>query len=121
MGAASRKVLVVGSGIAGLSAAICAAERGLHVVLVSPYASERAQSVMAAGGINAALDTMGGLFRKATGSRLCDGYAAGQLLSQGVEMRNLEFIQFHPTAIETPCKHMLMTEAARGEGGPCTI
>ncbi len=259
MGEASRKVLVVGSGIAGLSAAICAAERGLHVVLVSPYASERAQSVMAAGGINAALDTMGendsialhvretlaggcflenpatieafcseapdivrwlesigvvfsrrsdgeiaqrdfggqskrrtayagastgkqivtalvqkcreleiagtverrlgltfhsaliedgvcygavfadvadngiasieadatvfavggmsGLFRKATGSRLCDGYAAGQLLGQGVEMRNLEFIQFHPTAIETPYKHMLMTEAARGEGG----
>ena len=234
MGEASRKVLVVGSGIAGLSAAICAAERGLHVVLVSPYASERAQSVMAAGGINAALDTMGendsialhvretlagGCFLEnpatiealcseapdivrwlesigvvfsrrsdgeiaqrdfggqskrrtayagaSTGKQIvtalvqkcreleiagtverrlgltfhsaliedgvcygavfadvadngiarCDGYAAGQLLSQGVEMRNLEFIQFHPTAIETPYKHMLMTEAARGEGG----
>ncbi|MBE6479625.1 MAG: FAD-binding protein, partial [Olsenella sp.] len=58
-GGTAMETLVVGSGIAGLSAAIRAAELGHHVTQASPYVSERAQSVMAAGGINAALDTLG--------------------------------------------------------------
>ena len=253
------KVLIIGSGISGLAAAIAAADMGDDVVLVSPYPSERAQSVMAAGGINAAINTAGEddscarhamdtikggcyleneddvrrfcenapenirwleqmgvvfnrnedgaislrafggqsrkrtaysgastgkqivtalvqkcreyeidgriqrklglyfysglirdgvcygalfckqytgelqafyadavimatgglnkLFGKTTGSELCDGYATGRLFSQGVKLRNLEFIQYHPTAIETDYKRMLITEGARGEGG----
>ncbi len=66
--------------------------------------------VMATGGQNA-------LFGKTTGSTLCDGYAAGRLFMQGVELKNLEFIQYHPTTLETPQKRMLISEAARGEGG----
>ena len=253
------KVLITGSGIAGLSAAIRCAELGVHVVMVSPYISERAQSVLAAGGINAVLDPMrdddstelhiedtlkggclmeneaavrglceaapgivrwldsigvmfsrdgsgdiaqrafggqsrkrtayagastgrqivtalvqkcreyeiagmierrtglsfhsavirggrccgavftggteaetveihadalimatGGmnrLFGRTTGSVLCDGYAAARLFTQGARLRNLEMIQYHPTAAETPDKCMLISEAARGEGG----
>ena len=253
------KVLIIGSGISGLAAAIAAADMGDDVVLVSPYPSERAQSVMAAGGINAAVGTAGEddsyvhhamdtikggcyleneddvrrfcenapenirwleqmgvvfnrnedgaislrafggqsrkrtaysgastgkqivtalvqkcreyeidgriqrklglyfysglirdgicygalfckqytgelqafyadavimatgglnkLFGKTTGSELCDGYATGRLFSQGVKLRNLEFIQYHPTTIETDYKRMLITEGARGEGG----
>ena len=252
-----RKTLVIGSGSSGLTAAIEIANRGGHAILVSPYPSERAQSVMAAGGINASKQagedtveshiedtlrggrnlagrkTVGGLcadapeilnwleslgvvfnrdekgrlarralggqshrrtafagactgkqivtaliqkareyessgmierrlgytfhsalirenrcygalffsdkertlepiyadttvmavggqnqmFGKTTGSMLCDGYAAGQLFLQGAVMKNLEFIQYHPTSIETPQKRMLITEASRGEGG----
>lgn len=253
------KVLIIGSGISGLAAAVASADLGDSVVLVSPYPSERAQSVMAAGGINAAINTAGEddscvyhamdtikggcfleneedvrrfcerapenlrwleemgvvfnrnkdgsisqrafggqsrkrtayagastgkqivtalvqkcreyeingrirrilgfhfhsglirdgvcygalfcqqfsgelqafyadavimavggqnkLFGKTTGSELCDGYAAGRLFSQGVQLRNLEFIQYHPTTIETDYKRMLITEGARGEGG----
>ena len=48
---------------------------------------------------------------------LCDGYAAGKLFCQGAQLKNLEFIQYHPTTVETPVKRMLITEAARGEGG----
>ena len=48
-----KNVIILGSGIAGMSCAVRCAEHGLHVMLVSPYPSERAQSVMAAGGINA--------------------------------------------------------------------
>ena len=66
--------------------------------------------VMATGGQNA-------LFGKTTGSTLCDGYAAGQLFRQGAELKNLEFIQFHPTTLETSQKKMMITEAVRGEGG----
>ncbi len=66
--------------------------------------------VIATGGQNA-------LFGKTTGSTQCDGYVAGKLLMQGVELKNLEFIQYHPTTIETAQKMMLISEAVRGEGG----
>lgn len=254
-----KKVLIIGSGLSGMSCAVTCAGAGLSVTLVSPFPSERAQSVMAAGGINAALDSLGegdsiqahiedtlrgghyiagkeavkglcetapeivgwleglgtvftpgenghpaqrafggqsfrrtcycgastgkqlvsalvmevrryealglikrqlwtdfhsalidggkcwgallyneatgalepqfadftviatggqnALFGKTTGSSLCDGYAAGRLFMQGAELKNLEFIQYHPTSIETSQKRMLISEAARGEGG----
>ena len=251
-----KNVLIIGSGLSGLSCAIELAENGIHSTLVSPYPSERAQSVMAAGGINAAIgngdspeqhreDTLksggdiagtkavsglcsgapeivrqlerlgvvfsrdehgdvalrafggqshnrtayagastgkqimtalirearnyecqgiitrmlgrqfhsaliqngtcygallynektrkmetvyadavvaaaGGqnlLFGKTTGSTQCDGYVAAKLYEQGAYLKNLEFIQYHPTTIETPHKRMLISEAARGEGG----
>ncbi len=52
-------VYIIGAGLAGLSAALTLAEQGRPSVLVSLQPSERAQSVLAEGGINAALDTMG--------------------------------------------------------------
>ena len=251
-----KHVLVIGSGLSGLTCAIKLAESGICATLVSPYPSERAQSVMAAGGINAAMgaddsaeqhveDTLksggsiagrvaveglcsagpdiirwlenlgvvfsrtengeialralggqsknrtayagastgkqimtalirvarkyecqdminrllgrqfysalirdnkcygallynekerkietvyadavvvatGGqnvLFGKTTGSMQCDGFVAAKLYEQGARLKNLEFIQYHPTTIETPQKRMLITEASRGEGG----
>ncbi len=66
--------------------------------------------IIAAGGMNS-------LFGKTTGSSGCDGYAAGKLFMQGAALKNLEFIQFHPTTLETPQKRMLISEAVRGEGG----
>ncbi len=66
--------------------------------------------VIATGGQNA-------LFGKTTGSTQCDGYAAGRLFTQGVLLKNLEFIQYHPTTLETAQKRMLISEAVRGEGG----
>ena len=50
-----KRVLIIGSGLSGLSCAISLAEKGIASTIVSPYPSERSQSVMAAGGINAAL------------------------------------------------------------------
>lgn len=54
-----RPVIIVGAGIAGLAAAITLAEQGCGSILVSSMPSVRAQSVMAEGGINAALNTAG--------------------------------------------------------------
>ena len=53
----SKTIIIIGAGLAGLSAALQAAENGCNVKLVSSLPSERAQSVMAEGGINAALNT----------------------------------------------------------------
>ena len=54
-----KTIIIIGAGLAGLSAAITASELGCSVKLVSSMPSERSQSVMAEGGINAALDIVG--------------------------------------------------------------
>ena len=66
--------------------------------------------ILASGGLNK-------LFGKTSGSVLNDGYATSKAFMQGVTLANLEMIQFHPTTIKTTNKIMLITEAARGEGG----
>lgn len=66
--------------------------------------------ILASGGLNK-------LFGKISGSVLNDAYVTSKVLMQGVTLANLEMIQYHPTTIKTPVKRMLITEAARGEGG----
>jgi succinate dehydrogenase / fumarate reductase, flavoprotein subunit len=51
-------VLVIGTGGAGLRAAIELAERGVDVLVVAKRATADAHTALAAGGINAALSTM---------------------------------------------------------------
>lgn len=48
------EIIIIGAGAAGLSAALELAKNGVKSVLVADMPSERAQSVMAEGGINAA-------------------------------------------------------------------
>ena len=52
-----------------------------------------------------------------TGTTANTGLAAAELFSQGIEFANLEFIQYHPTTTEITGKRLLISEAARGEGG----
>lgn len=52
---AGGNVIIIGAGAAGISAALRLAEKGWRVILASVQPSARAQSVMAEGGINAAL------------------------------------------------------------------
>lgn len=51
-----KEVVVVGGGLAGLSAAMKLAERGCHVKIVSVTKVKRSHSVCAQGGINAAMN-----------------------------------------------------------------
>jgi succinate dehydrogenase / fumarate reductase flavoprotein subunit len=51
-----RNIIVLGGGLAGLSAAIRLCEKGCHVKLVSLLAVRRSHSVCAQGGINAAMN-----------------------------------------------------------------
>ncbi|WP_151732825.1 FAD-binding protein [Paenibacillus tengchongensis] len=53
------KIVILGSGLSGSTAALKLAMQGAAVTLVSPAYAERSQSVMAMGGINAALNTKG--------------------------------------------------------------
>ncbi len=54
-----KKVIVVGGGLAGLSAAMKLAENGCKVQIISVTKVKRSHSVCAQGGINAAVNTMG--------------------------------------------------------------
>lgn len=55
----TKNVIIIGAGLSGLTCSVKLAENGNHVHLFSPSPSERSQSVMAMGGINAALNTKG--------------------------------------------------------------
>lgn len=66
--------------------------------------------ILATGGLN-------GVYGNAVGSQINDAGAAASLFEQGVKLANLEFVQYHPTTVETPMKRMLISEAARGDGG----
>lgn len=66
--------------------------------------------IIATGGLNT-------LFGRTSGSIQNDGFTTAKVFTQGVELANLEMIQYHPTTVKTPMKRMLITEAARGEGG----
>lgn len=75
------------------------------------FETVKADAVIAASG------GMGGLFERHTGSELNDGSVTAALFVKGAEAANLEMIQYHPTTIKTPGKNILISEAARGEGG----
>jgi len=57
----------------------------------------------------------GQMYMKSTNSITCTGDGTALALRAGCALKDMEFIQFHPTALHGP--NMLITEAARGEGG----
>ena len=70
------------------------------------------------GSVIIACGGMAGLFDgMTTGSTHNTSDAVATLFSQGVELSNLEFVQYHPTTIGISGKRLLISEAARGEGG----
>lgn len=81
------KIIVVGSGLAGLSAAITAAKNGTKVQLVSMLKPERSQSVMAEGGINGAINTKGE--NDTTTEHFNDTLAGGVFLANPNAVKNL--------------------------------
>ena len=68
-------------------------------------------AVICCGGLNGFFDG------NTTGTAINTGDCAAILFDAGVEFANLEFIQYHPTTVAIADKRMLISEAARGEGG----
>ncbi|MGH8074500.1 MAG: FAD-binding protein, partial [Lysobacter sp.] len=66
--------------------------------------------VLATGGI-------GALFARTTNPAGADGSGLALALAAGARSRDLEFVQFHPTALDLPSHSLpLLTEALRGRG-----
>lgn len=57
----------------------------------------------------------GQLYASTTASSICTGDGGGMALRAGLALQDMEFVQFHPTALYS--KGILITEGARGEGG----
>lgn len=66
--------------------------------------------VLATGGI-------GGLYDATTNTAILTGDGLGMALRATVRIKDMEFIQFHPTAFHQENKTFLISEAVRGEGG----
>jgi L-aspartate oxidase len=98
--AEARRLLVEDNTITGVLAAGPA----------GPFVLATRRIVLATGGI-------GGLFLDSTNPQGCFGQGLALAARAGAELGDLEFIQFHPTALdgrERPMK--LISEAVRGEG-----
>ncbi|WP_316637914.1 FAD-binding protein [uncultured Ruminococcus sp.] len=76
------------------------------------------EPIMLSGAVIIACGGMAGLFDgMTTGSTHNTSDVTATLFAQGVELSNLEFVQYHPTTIGISGKRLLISEAARGEGG----
>lgn len=69
--------------------------------------------ILATGGI-------GGLFKKSTNERIITGDSIGIAIRNNIEIKDLSYIQIHPTAFfskKSEEKRFLISESVRGEGG----
>ena len=86
---------------------------GVHAVDADGNAGEihGCAVVLATGGI-------GGLFAQTSNPADADGNGLALAMAAGAALRDLEFVQFHPTALALPGLHCLplLTEALRGAG-----
>ena len=84
-------------------------------VLKDEYSSE---TIVLEGPVILSCGGLSGLFSKrTTGSSDNTGQLVANLFVKGLKMANLEMIQYHPTTIDIGDKKLLVSEAARGEGG----
>ena len=74
--------------------------------------------VFHAGAVVMATGGAGRVFRQNTNAGILTGDGLGMVLRHGVALRDMEFVQFHPTTL--PGSGVLITEGCRGEGGYLT-
>src|SRR5438067_2374471 len=108
--------LIIGAGIAGLRAAITLAAAG-RVLVVTKEALGESNTQYAQGGIAVASGGAGQVYSDTTNPAVATGDGIAVALAAGAELADMEFYQFHPTALSLPgVPRFLLSEALRGEG-----
>ena len=88
-----------------------------HCVGVYAAKDERVETVLG-GGVVLATGGLGALYEYTTNPPTATGDGYALALRSGVEVRDLHYVQFHPTAFYGPDgADFLISEAVRGEGG----
>ncbi len=88
----------------GQAVGILTVHRGIRKVFASRNV------VLATGGV-------GGLYEATTNTGILTGDGLGMALRAQITLKDMEFIQFHPTAYSDGKTTFLISEAVRGEGG----
>jgi fumarate reductase flavoprotein subunit len=89
----------------------CGGVQGIHMASGETVAILAGAVIIATGGA-------GRVYRYNTNGGIVTGDGMAMAYRQGVPLRDLEFVQYHPTGL--PGSGILITEAARGEGGVLT-
>lgn len=83
----------------------------IHINTETEAAYTCSNVVIATGGI-------GGLFKATTNAKTVSGDGIAMAIRAGASVKDMEFIQYHPTAMAlTSGGYFLISEAVRGEGG----
>src|SRR5438270_482715 len=122
-------VLVIGGGVAGLRAAIAAAEGGVEVLLLTKDTVDDGRCVgvlaMIEGNIQViwaqrtilASGGAGQLYRESTNPKIATADGHAMAYRAGAALQDMEMVQFHPTTLYVAgSSRALVTEAVRGEG-----
>ncbi len=105
-GVAARRILTDAGRVTGVLAARLMGDGAAPMLLPT------SRAIIATGGI-------GGLFTQSTNPAGCFGMGLAMAARAGARLSDLEFVQFHPTALDAPGTPVaLVSEAVRGEGAP---
>jgi L-aspartate oxidase len=96
----------------------CAA--GVRVAMTDPHGAVRSVGVVTAGAVVLATGGYGQVFASTSNPPAVTGDGLALALRAGVAVRDVEFVQFHPTVLWTgpnsTGQQVLVSEAVRGEG-----
>jgi L-aspartate oxidase len=95
-----------------------AVEAGRAIGVVTLDTRSNARETFEGGALVLATGGCGQLYRVSTNSEVATGDGVALAYRAGAEVMDMEFIQFHPTALRLPgVPVFLISEAVRGEGG----